>query len=268
MKKGFAFTLLFVLIASLLVFMAADALKWKTGEPSFRGVSKSADIADDVAQDFFTLMNVSVGASRNATHATLSFGDSLPSRLAAPEDAVTSYVQFIEGEYANATNANISVLGTSPAIRFSAPDFSYEYGSWSKGSVSLVGEADAYFITARLDKECGACQAEGAWNWTDGGTFVMLDIQDSQGTAVAPGDKSSGYINPQQYNYFEVMLADNSSSFQLSAFGNELAIAPANVKATINSKVSIRHAGEIRAAMPVDLIVDGTEFNGVPLLEK
>src|SRR3989338_5696369 len=266
MRKGFAFTLVFVLIASLLVLVAVDAMNWKQGEPTFVEVSKRAGIAEDVAHDFVSIMNVSFTASRNESHVLLSFSGSMPSQLA--DDAVAGYEKFVEEDYARLANSKIRIDSVQPAITFTEPDFTPAYGGWTAQELALAGQADAYYIKLQLDSECGAgCIPDGAWNWTDAGTFVSLDIRDVGGSSIAPpGGKSSGYVDVQQYNYFAVILADNSTSFSLSLLGDEMRINPGSAHVAVDVRVAISHAGAIRAEVPLDIEIDGTRFNGVPVL--
>ncbi|MDO8339318.1 MAG: hypothetical protein Q7T16_01535 [Candidatus Burarchaeum sp.] len=269
-RKGFAFTLIFVLIASLLVLIAIDAMNWKQGEPTFAEVSKRAAIADDVAHDFVSLAGISFNASRNDSHVLLSFSGSMPSQLADADGAVAGYEKFVEEDYAKLANSKIKINAVRPAIRFTAPEFTYAYVGWNEKEVALAGKADAYYLKVRLDKACGAgCIAEGAWNWTDAGTFVSLDLRDAEGGSIAPpGGKASGYVNAQQYNYFTAMLADNSTPFSLSLSGNELRMSPGSAHAAVDARVAISHAGAVKAEVPLEIEVDGTQFNGVPVLEK
>ncbi len=269
MRRGFAFTLIFVLIASLLVLIAVDAMNWKQGEPTFAEVSKRAAIADDIAHDFASIMNVSFAASRNDSHILLSFSGSMPSQLADADGAVAGYEKFVEGDYAKLTNSKIKINSMQPAIRFTGPDFSYTYTGWNAQELALAGKADSYYIKVRLDKVCGAgCIPEGTWNWTDAGTYVSLDIRDSEGTSIAPAGRSSGYVNAQQHNYFTAMLADNSTSFSLSLSGYEMRMSPGSAHAAVDVRVAISHAGAVRAEVPLNIEVDGTHFSEVPVLEK
>jgi len=273
--RGFAFTLVFVLIAALLVLTAVEALRWKRGEPTFADVGKRAYIADDVAQDILGILDVSISASRNGTHALLSFSDSIPSRLSAPDASMAEYVGFIERRYANLTNSNITVGGLEPLLRFSAPEFAYRYSGWDKRGVGLVGDADSYSITLVLDRECEGrggggrrrCEPEGPWNWTSKGTFVELDIRDSRGQRVEPGGRSSGYIDKEQFNAFTVALR-GGGMLTVTVGGDAFRIFVDNAGAELESEVAVRHEGGIRAEVPVEVTVDGTTFAGVPVLEK
>jgi len=266
--KGFAFTLMFVLIASLLVIAAVGLVTWKEGEPAFDDVGKRAYIADDVAQDVYGLMGVSFEASVREGKTVLAFSDQLPSSMENMNEEMAEYVNFVEGEYARAINSEIS-LRPRPALVFSEPEFSYLYGGWGKGSVSLFGEVEAYEITMKLDDECGACIAEGAWNWTGSGAFVRLNIQDSKGTPVAPGGKTSGYVDNLhgQYNYFTVGM-NEGGLLRITLFREEFGIEPQGVGAELDAQVTLAHAGEVRAGMPLDITIDGTAFGEVPVYEK
>ncbi|RLG19675.1 hypothetical protein DRN67_02075 [Candidatus Micrarchaeota archaeon] len=270
--RGFAFTLMFVLIASMLLIIVMEAQGWKEGEPEFSSVSKRVDIFEDIAQDHEAILNLSFNATQYGWLSVFFFNDTLPSSIANADEAVSNYVEFVEGRYSNLTNSNISIGSMEPAVVFTSPELEYRYSGWDKEAVSIIGEGQIYFISIRLDKKCTkqkgmSCVPEGDWEWSDSGALVYLDIRDAEGNMPLPGGRVLGFVDLERFNYFSIKLVGRGS-LTVYSYNNEFRVEPTRTRASVNSIVGIFNFEEsIKAELPLEVAVDGTEFENPVIYE-
>ncbi len=275
-RKGFVFTLVFVLFAAAVLLSASFYLK--SLQPKSVKQAKEGFAADDLASDALALMQAKLEVQKNSTHTKITFYDSLPSSLTDAEKEVGEHIAFLNGEYSSKIGVNVSVDSISPKMVFSPSNLSYSYSSFGKSGVVFGGVrgAKAFVLNASLNESCaGGCASavEDDWSWESEGNErvqVEFDLRDSSGGRILVDGASSGWVNASKGNWFKVNL-ENGASFRVGVSGASeplLSVGVNGVRANgLNSSVVLSGTEAVKASIPAGLMINGLNYSKLVVKE-
>ena len=274
MRKGFVLSIVFAFIFAIVLGTvlsysdkASEGELLKAGDPTL----KKAFVRDDIAFDLKQLMGVNVSIEKTASSTEVSFADSTPSNLSNPSQEETDYIDFAEGDYADATNSEIS-LNPSPQIIVSPAGLTYSYSGWGKDSVTLEGEADELIVVARINDSCATdCSTATtySWKWASSGLKVKLDLRDANGAQIMVNGSTSGFVDPSESNLLSVALA-GGGSFDLSTGGSsqpKLSFS-SDAPTLVNTTAVLPGTSPATVSVDAGLVIDGESYEYLPILQK
>ncbi len=192
MRKGIFFALLFgaffLLLFTLLAYYSENLNSRDQLSLEDRKLAKNAFIADDVATDLLSLLEISkLRLDGNAGKRTILISEEFSTGIPSP--GLAAYAEFIEGEYAKRTGMNgrlkmhLEKFEESPRIIFPNSGFDYSYGSLSKDEATFRGGSsiEGFFLgiaaaTPDTFTDCG-------WESRIDGDLQVKILLDAQGCA-------------------------------------------------------------------------------------
>lgn len=253
------FSVLFLLFLSVAVFYERTATSHQTSIERVRAVDKLGFIRYDIARDIAVFFELNVSASRS----TISLSNRLPSSLADAGGGLTSYKNFIEGQYANRTNANISLdistLSVSPFLAFTN-GLNYSYDSPAHSTIRLLGNANItnFTISMVIDSSASGSTLD-YWDWTGSGPacsptefYFWTNITDSSASRLLINDT----FGSADYSGCVPAAANYSYTFNFAA--GSLAVSAGGVLGTPRS-VSLTVSG-----VSAPLVLNATTNSTVP----
>ncbi len=208
MKKGFVLTIITILLLSLLLvfsaFYSRANQRIESNALALQPVERAGFVFDDVADDLNYICGANISLERNASEMRIYFEDVLPSSASAAK--FQNYKTFIEGRYADASNANIT-LNASNLIDGDV-DFLFSNGliynqSYSDSAISFYNStgstnATSLEINLTMNRHRGSA---GAWSWSPIGVDVVLRYTDLNGTKTESGKLDDTAGNTYTLNY-------------------------------------------------------------------
>ena len=277
--KGFVFTIIFGLLFFLLLLDASIYVSSREGaavrQATYGRVDRAGYAMDDFATDFMGVMEFSASSDKlNSSNKTrVAFSDTIPSLLAFPGTEFGQWTEFVENDFSNATNQNITINYTdfqlSPRLLVTPYNLTYGYSSLGKNELYLNGSAQVsnYSILIHLNRDINATDDSG-WAWSGSATplYVSLNITDNEGEQILVKNQTSGYISPSSLDRV-VLLGDPSGNLTIEAgsvsgYGNSsLHLVPLGLSARLNTTVLLNGTPEMAITVPMLVTVDEQQSN-------
>ncbi|MEW6329669.1 MAG: hypothetical protein AB1468_06190, partial [Candidatus Micrarchaeota archaeon] len=207
-KKGFVLTIITILLLSLLLvfsaFYSRANQRIESNALALQPVERAGYVFDDVASDLKQICGAGISLERNASETRIYLEDALPSSASAAK--FQNYKTFIEGRYANASNANITLNitnlsdGDADIIFSNGLIYNVSYFLNTIEFYNSTGSTNATSLEINLtmNKYRGSA---GAWSWGASGVDVVLRYTDLNGTKTESGKLDESAPNTYTINY-------------------------------------------------------------------
>ncbi len=269
MKKGFVLTIVFTLLALLVVQQTLFLLS--LSRPQF-GPDDSY-VRDDLGRDSLVLLGVDYNISKASGQTTIEVKDFLPSKLTSPITTAADFQSFVEGPYSLRSGRNVTFASPFPSSLSFQPYLSYGYPSLSKPSLTASGPFTGISIVGSLSANCAtSCgnDTSYSWTWDSSGIPVSLNIKDGAGSPILLNGSSSGMVDPTLPHSFTTTLSGGSFTFSIVSVSGTpaLDIAASGTKASLNQSFTFAGQPPVRAVLPLGLAIDGANYSSMILEEK
>jgi hypothetical protein len=256
-----------------------------------QNISKISYVQDDISYDLLSFLGVSISIEKNSSITCITINDTLPSSFSNPASELNNYKTFINGTYANQTNLldfsnnslillNTTRFENNPYIYFLNSNASlnlfYRYNNLSKNEL-IINESQKisnFSLQISLSSPCfnNNCSnaTNSSWPWGVGDLFVTLNITDSNSNTIIVNGSSGGFLNASVNNTFWVNLTDSGIvNVTIGAYSGSYSLRMTSNSTLYSSIITILNASsEIKAILPVDLLIANQNFTNLIIKEK
>ena len=261
MRKGFVYTILFTALFLVLLMIARIYLLSEGSMGLSKAEKGSVDSAGlvmaDLSLDLLHFFDLRIESKTlpAASRVNLTFHNTIPSDLAYPGTEFGEWTAFVENDFSEKTNLNISMnyvdFQLHPTIVVSPYNITYGYSALDRRRLVINGSSAItnYSIVMRLSRNINETNASN-WSWsaTPTSLFIAFDIEDSEGERILINGQEAGYIDPSVY-----------SSFTLSGTPSGRMVVEAGSLPGYGSHSLAFNASDLRARLDTTLLLNGTD---------